>query len=161
MALRLRPLSEEEAKVIKKWSHSRTEAVRLVQRATIIRLASEGHMVPHIAQTMEVGQKMVRMWLKRFAEQGLVGLQDVPRTGSPSLYGAEEKAQIISTAMTPPSELGLPFSSWTFERLATYVREVLGIGMKRTRIFEIVKEEDFARTSRKPGTASESIPISC
>ena len=84
MALRLRPLSEEEAKVIKKWSHSRTEAVRLVQRATIIRLASEGHMVPHIAQTMEVGQKMVRMWLKRFAEQGLVGLQDCLLYTSPS-----------------------------------------------------------------------------
>ncbi len=141
MTLRLRPLSEEEAKAIKKWSHSRTEAARLVQRATIIHLASEGQTVPQIAQAMGVGQKMVRLWLKRFAEQGLVGLQDTPRSGSPSTYGAEVKAQIIATAMTPPRELGLSFSSWTFDRLATYVQEVLGIGIKRTRIFEILQEE--------------------
>lgn len=141
MTLRLRPLSEEEAKVIKKWSHSRTEAARLVQRATIIRLANEDQTVPQIARTMGVGQKMVRLWLKRFAEQGLAGLQDAPRSGSPPTYGAEVKGQIIATAMTPPSELYQPFSSWTFERLATYVQEVLGIGMKRTRIFEILQEE--------------------
>ncbi len=141
MTLRLRPLSEQEAKAIKKWSHSRTKAARIVQRATIIRLAYEGHTVPQIAQTMKVGQKMVRLWLKRFGEQGLVGLQDAPRSGSPPTYGAEVKAQIIATAMTPPRELGLTFDGWAVERLASYLQEVLGIGMKRTRIFEILQEE--------------------
>jgi transposase len=37
--------------------------------------------------------------------------------------------------------LGLPYGSWTFERLAAYVREELGIAMKKTRIFEILQEE--------------------
>lgn len=157
MTLRLRPLNEEEAKVIKKWSHSRTEAARLVQRATIIRLASKDQTVPHIAQTMGVGQKMVRKWLKRFTEQGLVGLQDVPRTGSPPSYGTEVKAQILATAMTQPSELELSFSNWTYERLATYVQEVLGIGMKRTRIFEILQAENFVSANTKPNPASASI----
>jgi transposase len=157
MALHLRPLSEEEAKTIKKWSSSRTEEARVVQRATIIRLASEGLTVPHIAQTMGVGQKMVRLWLKRFAELGPVGLQDVRRTGSPPTYGAEVKARIIATAMTPPRELGLSFSNWTFERLATYVQEVMGIGMKRTRIFEILQAENGASASKKPDSLSESI----
>jgi transposase len=52
--------------------------------------------------------------------------------------------------MTPPRELGLSFSSWTFDRLATYVQEVLGIGIKRTRIFEILQEEGLRW--RKQGT---------
>jgi len=51
------------------------------------------------------------------------------------------KARIIATALTRPREVGQPFSSWTFERLATYLREELGVGMKKTRIFEILQEE--------------------
>ena len=45
------------------------------------------------------------------------------------------------TARTRPSELGLPYSSWTFERLATYLRKCLGLPMKKTRIFEILRDE--------------------
>ena len=40
MALHMRPVTEEEAQTIKKWSQSRTEEARLVERAKIIRLAS-------------------------------------------------------------------------------------------------------------------------
>ncbi len=143
MTLHLRPLTEEETRTIRKWSQARTKAARLVERATIIRLASEGQTVPQIAQTLGVGQNTVRLWLKRFAEQGLVGLQDTPRSGAPARYTAEMKAQIIAIALTNPGELGQPFNHWTFARLATYVREVLGIGMKQTRIFELLHEEEL------------------
>jgi hypothetical protein len=44
--LRLRALSEEEARVIKKLAHSRTASARLVQRAQIIELAHEGCTIP-------------------------------------------------------------------------------------------------------------------
>jgi hypothetical protein len=40
--LRLRPLTEEEERVITKLVRSRTASVRLVQRAKIIHLASQG-----------------------------------------------------------------------------------------------------------------------
>jgi transposase len=141
MALRLRPLTEKEAQTIKKWSQSRTEAARLVERAKIIRLASEGQKAPQIAQALEIDEKTVRKWLKRFGEQGVEGLEDAPRSGAPSQYSVEVKARIIATALTRPREVGQPFSSWTFERLATYLREELGVGMKKTRIFEILQEE--------------------
>ncbi len=59
MALRLRPLTEE-AQTIKTWSQSRMEEARLVERAKIIRLASEGQQVSEIAQAMDVNEKTVR-----------------------------------------------------------------------------------------------------
>ena len=124
MALHLRALTEEEAQTIKKWSSLRKGEARLVERAKIVRLASEG-----------------RKWLKRFAEQGCAGLEDAPRSGAPSRYTPEVKGRLIATALTRPRDLGQPFSSWTFERLATYVREELGISMKKTRIFEIFRQE--------------------
>lgn len=141
MTLRLRALSEEEAKIIKKWSQSRTEAARRVERARIILLAHEGQSVPQIAQTLGVSQKMVRQWLKRFAEWGLAGLEDTPRSGAPPRYTAEVKAQIIAAALTNPLAVGQKFGSWTFERLNRYIREELHIHMKKTRMFEILQEE--------------------
>jgi transposase len=141
MALHLRALTEEESQTIKKWSQSRTEEARLVERAKIVTLANAGQPVPEIAEALGINEKTVRKWLKRFAEQGPAGLQDAPRSGAPSRYTPEVKAQIIAAALTNPREVGCPFNCWTFERLAVYVREKLGFSIKKTRIFEILQEE--------------------
>ena len=141
MALHLRALTEEEAQTIKKWSSLRKGEARLVERAKIVRLASEGRKVPEIAEAVSLDEKTVRKWLKRFAEQGCAGLEDAPRSGAPSRYTLEVKGRLIATALTRPRDLRQSFSSWTFERLATYVREELGISMKKTRIFEIFQQE--------------------
>jgi len=84
---------------------------------------------------------MVRKWWKRFEQQGLVGLEDAPRPGAPSRYTAENKARVLEAALTSPQDLNLGFNCWTFERLAAYVHEHLGLHMKKTRIFEILQEE--------------------
>jgi transposase len=141
MALHLRALTEEESRTIQKWSQSRTEEARLVERAKIIRLASEGHRVPEIAGMVGLDEKTVRKWLKRFAEEGLCGLEDAPRSGAPARYTPEVKARVIAAALTNPREVGCQFTCWTFERLAIYVHEVLGFRIKKTRIFEILHEE--------------------
>jgi transposase len=141
MAIRLRPLTEEEQKTITRWSRSRTEPARRVERATIIRLASEGKGVPQVAAEVGLCEAAVRKWIKQLNACGLVGLEDAPRSGAPSRYTAEVRGQIIATALTPPGELGQSFASWTYERLATYLREQRQVRMKKTRIFEILQEE--------------------
>lgn len=139
--LRLRTLTEEEARVIPKLARSQTASARLVQRAQIIQFASQGKTIPEIVTEMQCAANMVRKWFKRFSDQGLAGLNDAPRSGAPSRYTAENKALVVATARTRPTELGLPFSSWTFERLATYLREQRNVQMKKTRIFEILQDE--------------------
>jgi len=139
--LRLRALSEEEDRVIRKLAHSRTASARLVQRAKIIELASVGHTIPQIVPLLHLSEPMVRKWWKRFEQQGVAGLEDAPRSGAPTRYTAENKARVLEAALTRPSDLHVGFSSWTFERLAAYVHEQLGIRMKKTRIFEILQEE--------------------
>jgi transposase len=84
---------------------------------------------------------VVRKWFKRFDAHGLAGLEDAPRSGAPSRYTAQNKARVVATARTRPAALGLPYGSWTFERLANYLHEELGLTMKKTRIFEILQEE--------------------
>ena len=139
--LRLRQLTSEEERVISKLARSQSASKRLVERAKIIQLAAEGKTIPQIMQQLHLSEPMVRKWFKRFEAQGLSGLEDAPRPGAPSRYTAENKARVLEAALTPPTALDLGFNCWTFERLAAYVHEHLGLHMKKTRIFEILQEE--------------------
>jgi transposase len=139
--LRLRPLTEEEARVIGKLVRSQTASVRLVHRAKIVDLASQGQTIPQITAELGGAPNVVRKWFKRFDARGLAGLDDAPRSGAPARYTAEQIAQVLAAALTHPEDLGLSYRSWTFERLAAYVQEHLGLPMKKTRIFEILQDE--------------------
>jgi transposase len=44
----------------------------------------------------------------------------------------------VAASLTDPQALGLPFRSWTLDRLAAYLNEERGIALKRSRIGEIL-----------------------
>jgi transposase len=141
MALRLRPMTADEVNTIQRLAHSRTEPARLVERARMVWLAHQDQQVPAIARELRLCQATVRSWLKRFNGQGLAGLQEAPRPGRPATYTSEQVSEVIATSLTTPQELSLPFASWTLDRLATYLQEVKGIPIKRSRIDELLLRE--------------------
>ena len=68
-------------------------------------------------------------------------MQEAPRSGRPATYTPEQVSEVIATSLTKPQELGLPFASWTLDRLAAYLQEVKGIPIKRSRIDELLLRE--------------------
>jgi transposase len=139
--LRLRDLTEAERMAIEKLAHSRTAPARQVERARIVRQASQGQMAPAIAAALRLTAETVRAWIKRFNTRGVAGLEDRPRAGRPPTYAPEQVATVIATALTDPKTLDLPFASWTLDRLAAYLNEQKGIALKRSRIDEILVDE--------------------
>jgi transposase len=112
-----------------------------VERARIIEASSEGQRVADIARMLDVKEAKVRKWVKRFNGQGLDGLEDEARSGRPRTYTPEEVSEVIATSLTDPQQLGLPFGSWTLSRLEVYLNEVKGIGIKRSRIDDLLRDE--------------------
>ncbi|MDQ3696218.1 MAG: helix-turn-helix domain-containing protein [Chloroflexota bacterium] len=139
--LEVRCLSVEEEQTITRLSRSRTAPVRLVERARIIGLARRGTRVPVIAAALRVSEPVVRRWVERFNARGVDGLADAPRTGRPATYPPEAVGELIAASLTAPDELGLPFGSWTLDRLAAYLHEDKGVTMKRSRIGELLQAE--------------------
>jgi transposase len=139
--LRVRDLTDEERTAIERLVRSRTAAVRAVERARIIDLASRGKRVAEIAAELGCDRRTVRLWLTRFTASGLAGLADDPRAGHPPTYTPEQVSAVIAVALTKPTELGLPFGSWTLDRLEVYLNEEKGIPIKRTRIDEVLLAE--------------------
>ena len=141
MTLRVRAVSEEERETLGQMARSRTNVgAGLVRRAQIVLHALDGLRAPEISARMELCGATVRHWLKRFNARGLQGLEEDVRTGRPPTYSAEQRSAVINTALTPPATLGLPFASWTLDRLVTYLSEQ-GVAMRRSRISEIFIQE--------------------
>ena len=141
MALQLRAMTEGERAVIERLAHARTEPARMVERARIIGAAAQGQRAPAIAARLQVSAETVRLWIKRFNADGLDGLADAPRSGHPPTYTAEQIGEMIAAALTKPTDLGLPFASWTLDRLEAYLNEEKGIPIKRSRIDDLLLAE--------------------
>ena len=139
--LSLRELPAEERASVERLAHARTAAARLVERARVVLAALEGERVSAIAACFHVTAATVYLWLHRFNDGGLAGLQDKPRQGRPPTYTQEQVGTVIAIALTDPQTLGLSFASWTLDRLAAYLAEQKGITMKRSRIDDLLIAE--------------------
>ena len=137
----LRELTTEERHTLEQLAHSRTAQARLVERAQILLAVADGRRPSQVATDLGLSRPTVYAWIHRFNVQGLHGLEDRPRAGRPHTYTAEQRAEVIATALTDPKDLGLPFGCWTLDRLRAYLNEQKGIPMKRSRIGEILVDE--------------------
>jgi len=139
--LMLRPLTEAETHALRVLAHGQKAEARLRDRARICWLSHTGRRISEILAIVGVNDKTVRRWISRFNAQGVAGLTDAPRIGRPPTYTAEQIGTVIAPSLTPPDDLGLPFGSWTLDRLAAYLREEQGIAIKRSRIGELLHAE--------------------
>jgi transposase len=139
--LQVRALTEQEREFIQQTARSRTAAVRQVERARIIQASSEGQSVAQIATSLQLKAAKVRKGLQRFNGEGLLGLEDAPRAGRPATYSPEAVSEVVAASLTDPQSLGLPFASWTLDRLEVYLNEVKGIAIKRSRIADLLLRE--------------------
>ena len=141
MTLRVRALREEEGHRLARMTRSQKLGAGLVRRAQIIQHAVDGLISLGIAASMGLRTLRCASRIKRFNERGLSGLsEEAMRSGRPPTYTAEERSAVIAAALSRPAELGLPFASWTLDRLVAYLGEK-GIGMKRSRMSEVLLAE--------------------
>jgi transposase len=99
---------------------SRQAVGRVALRAQMVLLSARGYSVPQIAAIHNCGQDVVRLWLHRYEQAGVAGLDDAPRSGRPPkdpLAG-----QIIDTqASQSPECSGHVQNCWTVALLTAYL----------------------------------------
>ena len=139
--VKLRNLTTEERAELERLARSRTAEARLVVRAKIVLGLAAGERPYRVAERVGVGRAAAYEWLHRFNAEGLKGLTDHPRPGRPHTYTPDQRAEVVAAAPTRPENLGLPFASWALDRLQAYLSEHKGIGIKRTRVDEILIAE--------------------
>jgi transposase len=139
--LQVRAVTSEERQAVGRLAHARTAPARAVERARVVVAALKGQLVEEIAAEQHLSRNTIYLWLHRFEQRGLAGLEDRPRSGRPRTYPGEQVGEIVASALTKPKTLGLPFASWTLDRLVAYLSEQKGITMKRSRLGEVLLSE--------------------
>ncbi len=110
-------LTEEDRATLTRWSRGRSTPVRLMQRAKIVLLATEGRMNKDIAAALEINPNMVVRWRSRFARRGIAGIEkDAPRGGrKPHVRNRVAKRILEKTTQEQPANA----THWSTRTLAT------------------------------------------
>lgn len=99
-------LTPEEESTINRWAQGKRFPLRLIQRAQIIQLASQGVFNHDIARRLNISRPTVQLWRERFLALRLAGLEkDAPRPGRLPKIHHKKVAEIVNATLhaTPPN----------------------------------------------------------
>ena len=114
--LLVRPLTSRERKELARLVRAGLDA-RVVRRAQMVRLASQGQGVTQIAASWGVSCPGVRKIINRFNREGIPGLADRPRRGRPRQANDRYVELLKQAVSVNPRDLGYAFTCWTLDRL--------------------------------------------
>ncbi len=98
-------VAEADRAVLRSWTRSSSLRAGLVQRARIVLLAADGVGTSEIVRRVGVSKPTVIGWKKRYAAEGLVGLEDRPKPGRPATV--DDGSVVLATLEPPPPRLGV------------------------------------------------------
>ncbi len=114
-------MTEEEKAKLNEIIAKPSSAQSIVPRARIILLAKQGVGIKAIALALGIVKNTVKKWLNRWSQSSelevIERLQDLPRSGCPDKFTAEQICKIIATCCESPSVYGRPITHWTQREL--------------------------------------------
>jgi len=157
--VRARRLTPDEGRyLLRLVRRGRADTIRY-RRALIVMASSSGTPVPAIARLVAAHPDTVRDVIPAFNARGLTALAPHWGPGCPRRINDQDIAFVVTTALTRPKTLGLPFTHWSIRKLAAYVSgryghgdptltpaRVVRIGRERVRRILHENEISFQRT---------------
>jgi transposase len=107
-------LPDSDRAELARWVRAPSMPAGLAQRARIVLLAAGGAGTNEIVSRAGVSKPTVIAWRKRYAAEGIGGLEDRKKTGRPAQV--DEAAVVLATLEPPPEKLGV--THWSSRLLA-------------------------------------------
>jgi transposase len=153
--IKVGPLSPEQRRAL---MVMRRRAVgRVALRAQMVLWSAQGMPARRIAELLEVGEDVVRTWLRRYREAGPAGLEDRPRPGRPPKDRLARQI-VDAQASNPPCNNGLVQTCWTVRLLAAFLAARFGLALSAASVRRHLRAAEWrwarprlAPASRAPG----------
>jgi putative transposase len=132
-------IGEDDRAELERIVRSGTAQVRVVERAEIVLQAAEGYSAAQIGRMLGCSENTVQKWRARYEREGILGLDDMPRSGKPLVYSQKVRARLIAKACTrpPASAEGARQERWTYEQLGE------AIGMSASQAHTILSRAEI------------------
>jgi transposase len=109
-----------EAKIKEK-----TLPTRIYQRYQIIWQRAEDIKPGEIAQRNQLHPHTIRLWIKRFNQEGFIHFEERERPGGrPNRIKESTKTKLIQIALSRPKDLGEPYTQWSLMKLKEYIERI-------------------------------------
>jgi transposase len=120
MANHSRPivLGKAERAELERIQRSSSAPAGLSRRARVVLLMADNVSGAEVARMTGYTVVQISRLRRRFAEEGLAGLEDKPRSGRPPSITARKRAQVVALTLKPP---GSGLSHWSSRELANEV----------------------------------------
>jgi transposase len=103
-----------------------TTPAGVARRARAVLLIADGACYTAAATCVGMSERYVRMWVRRFLEQGIRGLYDKPRPGRPPTFSPVVALHVVKMACERPDVQGRSLCQWDCAELA---RELVARGV--------------------------------
>jgi transposase len=155
----VRPLVDEERAKLSRIG-SRTQNGTRLRRAMIVQMSSQDRSVADIVALTGFSEDYVRQVIHDFNDHGLGALDPKWNGGRTPTFTEPVRRQIRNLALTRPSDLGLPFTTWSLSKLREQLiarrvldtislerlRQILrgyGVTFQRTKTFKASPDPEF------------------
>src|SRR5579875_2961497 len=108
---------DADREVLVSWTRSSSIKAGLAQRARVVLLAADGAGTNEIVRRVGLSKPAVIGWKRRYAAEGIAGLDDRPKSGRPPVIDAV--AIVLATLEPPPERLGV--THWSSRLLAAHL----------------------------------------
>jgi transposase len=102
-------------------------------RARALLFAAKGLSNAEVERRSGLGREQVAIWRSRFLEQGIGGLDDLPRPGRPRIFGSEVRGPLARLVASGDR-------TWTIRSAADAVVHQVGVSISRSQVRRILIE---------------------
>src|SRR5690349_14651539 len=123
-------VAPRDREVLASWVRSPSMRAGLARRARIVLLAAGGAGTNEIVRRTGVSKPTVIAWKRRYAAEGIGGLEDRPKPGKPRTV--DDVAIVLRTLEPPPERLGV--THWSSRLLAAE------LGLSNVKVADVWRE---------------------
>jgi transposase len=134
-------LTSEQRATLHSWLMAGKTEQRLAFRAQIILAVDEGLSNQAVAERLATRPATVSKWRGRFAQHGLAGVADAPRSGKPRHYDAGHERRIIAALDAPPPR---GYARWNGSLLAEHLGDT-----SKHQIWRVLRAHEISLARRR------------
>ena len=108
-----------------------TKEARVFRRAQAVREVVKGQRLQTVSDALSLTSSALRKWVYRFANQGVQGLVDRPRSGRPPKVTCALAQPLNRLVAQDPRAHGSRYSPWSCRALATVLARATGVHLGR------------------------------
>lgn len=128
----------------------RSEEARYDHRLHGILLVCSGLSCAQVAGLLGHGPRTIQYWVRRFEENGFVGLQETSRPGRPSVIDESVRSGISADLRVSPRQFGYSQNLWDSKLLSHHLSKQYHVDLKERQCRRLFHQLGFRRRKPRP-----------